>query len=393
MSGSGWERFVVTPAAVVKYLGTGALAQLVEHLLCKQKVRSSILLCSTTKHTVQGLSGNAPSKALIVSFHTCIGERSAFSQFIPEFRIVSLVWCRRTGRKTPMAAKKIRKARVFAIHGHVKPRDEGGVNLPYDVFFDTLRKYFSEHRLQTRDEVIAVVSVREYHGFIAFRFVRATDESLTIFDERTGDAHEAELPKGQKSASSTWFIYRPGSRLVFIESKRPGVPVSKIERFLVDFGRRKLHYSELTIDLDPVASSDFEHEIDRFDRIREVRVQMARPNHSWPIDNLIPAAVDSNAESLELTAKAARNKSLKKNGGIVKKIKTLAKNPISGLKNVFVYGNAPGTAGEKRITLQDSQLDISMRGSTADTEEDVVTGLIEKAKESDFPEATEEKSE
>ena len=96
-----------------------------------------------------------------------------------------------------MATKKIRKARVFAIHGHLKPRDKGGVNLPYDQFFDDLKRYFSEHRLQTRDEIIAVVDVLEYYGFIAFRFVRATNESLTIFDERTGDANEERLPKGK----------------------------------------------------------------------------------------------------------------------------------------------------------------------------------------------------
>src|SRR5699024_12206980 len=40
----------------------GALAQLVEHLLCKQKVRSSILLCSTARtpgHTAEGSFASA----------------------------------------------------------------------------------------------------------------------------------------------------------------------------------------------------------------------------------------------------------------------------------------------------------------------------------------------
>ena len=74
---------MVASAAVVKCVGTGALAQLVEHLLCKQKVRSSILLCSTACSPASSSEG--PDHFYVVGFRGRIGCDRNFRPYKPWF--------------------------------------------------------------------------------------------------------------------------------------------------------------------------------------------------------------------------------------------------------------------------------------------------------------------
>lgn len=283
-----------------------------------------------------------------------------------------------------MTAKKTWKAKKYAMHGHVEPKDQGGKTLDYDSFFFTERDRLRRHRIKSGEDIIAIVNIYHENDTIAYRFIRTTDDKLTIFDTRTGDAEEASTEEWQKAAVSTWMICRKGSRFVYVDSRRPSVGIRNIERFLVDFGRTQLGYDHFSFTLNPVTTESFVEEIEKFIRIREVRVQISRPNRSWEsIKSLVPDVADSNASVVEMTTKAGRNQSLEKDKGIVQRVKTLTRNPLSGLKNVFVLGKVPNSAAEKQITMSESQRTVSAELPHNAAESTIVRALIDQVENDD----------
>lgn len=290
-----------------------------------------------------------------------------------------------------MARMKLRKAKAYSMHAFVKPSESELAN--YDELLTTVFREFRDFRDQTHDdEVVAIATVHktspdsvEASDFAGFQFVSGSEDTITIFDQLTGAAKEERLPEGQVSVSSTWFLWKPGSRVVFIESRRPGVSRAKIERYIERFAQRILGLEEFSFSLHPIAADTFEDEIEKFTRIREVRVVLKRPNHSWaPAKELIGAASESNAATVEIEARAERNKSLNKDSGIVSKIKSYARNAINGLEDVVVSGNMPNVEGERRTRLSSNQIEARAKVRSDASEIEIAQGLIDQIPETDF---------
>lgn len=270
------------------------------------------------------------------------------------------------------------------MHAFIEPGDEGQTADYGQLLSSILSEYSSFRLVLAGEEIVAIASVHRPDEFsrsskklVGLQFVSGSDDTITIFDQNTGEAEKAQLPKGTVSVDSTWLIWNADSRVVFIESKRPGVGKTKIEKYLQAFGRRVMGYEKFTLNLNPVASKNFESEIEKFTRIREVNVMLKRPNKNWdPAKALAGAAADSDAGTVEISARAERNQSLAKDRGIVKQVKEYSRRPITGLSDVQVFGNVPGVEGEQQIRLSQNQVETRIRLGKNATEEDVVRLLI-----------------
>ncbi|MEY8579206.1 hypothetical protein AALI21_13045 [Corynebacteriaceae bacterium 6-324] len=273
-----------------------------------------------------------------------------------------------------MASKSIRKLRLFSVHGFINPSEDEQELLEYERFFSNLRTGgYKEFRQKRGDETVAIAQVRELEGHTAYLFVRGSESSVTIFNERTGVAEEADLPADSIAVSATWLIWKKRSRYVFVESNRPGVGTAVIERFFTSYGREVLGYKEFTFGLNAIPGPAFEDQIHRLTRIREVSVVLTRPNHVWSVaEDLIGDAADSNAGTVEVSARAERKQSLAKDRGIVQGLLQYARSKITGLKNARVSGKMPGTEGEYVVSLENSQMTASAKiVSGADPEENL----------------------
>ena len=262
-----------------------------------------------------------------------------------------------------MAPRVVRKLRLFSAHGFINPSDDNLVLLNYEEFFSELSaEGFKKFRLQTGGETVAISEVHKVGDNVAFLFVKGSESSITIFNERTGVTQEAELPENHIAVSATWLFWKRNSRFVFVESNRPGVGTGVIEKFFTSYGKNYLGHKNFTFDLNAVPGPSFEREIDRFTRIREVSVVLKRPNHAWSTAvELIGDAAESNAGTVELSVRAGRKQSLAKDRGIVQSLKDYAREKISGLKNVRVFGQVPGVEGEHSVSLENSQMTASTK--------------------------------
>ncbi|OUC79480.1 hypothetical protein CA982_08520 [Gordonia lacunae] len=143
-----------------------------------------------------------------------------------------------------------------------------------------------------------------------------------------------------------------------VERRRPGVPISSIERLLSHVGR-EFGYEQLTIALTPLAGESFLSELTEFERIRRAEVLLTRPNFDWTTNARAlvgDLGAASDADVIEVAASASRGQSLRKEEGIVQDIKNFMARPINGLKNVKILGRKSGGASETTLSLERHQL-------------------------------------
>lgn len=275
-----------------------------------------------------------------------------------------------------MARDPIRTVEAYSIHGHVGAGTEHETLLDYRDFFTQVHAAdLRSLRVKLGDDVVAITDKAEDSTHTSLRFViGSTDELPLVYDLGSATATPIDPGADRLVVRGAWVFVIPGRRLLFIEKKRPGVPVFQIERFLTNFGRTALGLDGLTVSLNPVPSKDFSRDVEEMTRIREATIVMRRPNHSWTkmAGELIGApAAESNAASVRLQVSADRGQSLEKSQGVVHDLLALAARPINGLKDAIVKGQSPRHEGERTISLERSKVKASKRIRRDASNEDV----------------------
>ncbi|WP_147793969.1 hypothetical protein [Cellulomonas sp. Y8] len=254
-----------------------------------------------------------------------------------------------------MARKVTRSLTAFSVHGHINPGSGDEELLDYRQFFSRIAKLpLGQLRASVSGETVAVSDMQDSSGTLALLFVSGSeDEYPLLFDPVTSVASVVDPGAGRFMVNGVWGFFDYGSRFLVVERKRPGVPVSKIERLLTAIGRERLGLDELVISLNPVPAASFVREIERFARIREASITMRRPNKSWTASaiNLLAQAGDSNAAQVQVQLNADRGQSLAKDEGIVQDVKEVAENPVGPLRNATVKGSMPDYDGERSVSL------------------------------------------
>lgn len=278
----------------------------------------------------------------------------------------------------------VRTIEAYSIHGFESPGSSEESLLNYSHFFDQLAAAkLQTLRIQISEDVVAITDQQWASGKLALRLVSGNPEEIALFyDIET--AKEVPGPSSDKrfAVRGVWVFVVPKERLVFVERKRPGVPIFQIERFLSGFGRDQLGLKGLTISLNPVVSESFANEVKSFTRIREASVVVRRPNHSWAraAENLLGPAANSNAAQVEIQLNADRGQSLIKDGGLVGELIQIASNPISAVKNAVVRGLTPSFDGERTVSLKKHTVKGSARldrGASADEHRDTLARVVD----------------
>ncbi len=263
-----------------------------------------------------------------------------------------------------VARDPIRTVEAYSIHGHVASGSPDETLLDYDGFFRQLGTA-DLHSLRVRlgEDVVAITDQHDDGSRISLRFVTGNTQELPlVYDIGSATAMPVDPGTDRLVVRGAWVFALPASRLVFIEKRRPGVPVFQIERFFTDYGRNRLGLDGLTISLNPVPSRDFAREVEEMTRVRQATIAMRRPNYSWTEtagDLIGGPAAESNASEVRLQLTANRGQSLAKDRGVVRDLLHLVSRPITGLKDAIVKGESPRQVGERTVSLEKSKVKAS----------------------------------
>ena len=255
-----------------------------------------------------------------------------------------------------MANEVVHGLSAYSIHGHVQAGTEAERVLSYDSFFKRL--YADDPhdlRYKVGAETVAITDASSRSERLAFRFVAGNARALPlVYDLETATAEEVDPGSGRFVVNGAWVIVDADKRIAIIDRKRPGVAIYQIERFLSQYGREQLRLPGLAISLNPIPTESFRDEIKDLYRIREAEITLRRPNHSWTqtAEGVLKEIGDSNAAEVKIQLNADRGNSLAKDRGIVADILSLARNPISALKNVVIRGRSHSYDGEKSVSLK-----------------------------------------
>lgn len=277
-----------------------------------------------------------------------------------------------------------RSVEAFSIHGHIEPGSQDESLVDYDELFDSVATAPPDRlRHSVQDETVAIVDTRPVEGGLALRVVSGrADEVALLYDETSGQVSQVRTGGGRFLVRGVWVIVRRASRIVLVERKRPGVPVFQLERLLSSYGKQYFGADSFKIALNPIASPSFEEEVLRLRRIREASITMRRPNQSWTeaARGFVGQLGASNAGEVQLQLKAERGQSLARESGIVPEVLSLAREPITELRNVSVRGTPPDSEDERTVSLSKHVVKSSVQmpsGSTPNEDLNVILGIAD----------------
>lgn len=167
--------------------------------------------------------------------------------------------------------------------------------------------------------------------------------------------------------------YKENRYVLLIECHQGSISPSQIRHYIQNFidniyqpgPGTLLNGSPVTVNLEPVPSSDFAHEIDRLDRITQASVQVVEPNPGWRDHQaeLATLSLDSNARKAEVTLFAKWGKSLEFARGIVGLIKDqLTAQTLDGA-NVVGFNKKKEIHLSTKITVRARRLDFETDSS------------------------------
>jgi hypothetical protein len=250
-----------------------------------------------------------------------------------------------------MPNTKIRKVELFALHA-IK---NGQALDDYEELFETvLRVPAPDRKFKAGDRVYAVSSLRRSQGLVFLSAVEGAEgANPLIFNAARATERTEQLGPGEVVAEKTHAVIDVAARRAAVEFNQRGPRASGIAEVLEASGRRVRGWESLNVELNPIPDAGFVRAIDRFERIQEASIQVARPNLDWTDhrNQLMAIADESDARTAELVMKAPPKESLAKRRGIVGIIRDLSTVALSPFKGARVRGFRPGEKAPTAVTL------------------------------------------
>jgi hypothetical protein len=231
---------------------------------------------------------------------------------------------------------------------------------PYEEVFAKLKRLAPMERQLTFGRRIRVSDVRKIDDlwFLSVFLVLDKLEILEISAEPDAeDSPTFAVPQQSRSfATRTCGLFNLNTRICAVEYVRSGPKIFDIEEILSNTADAVTKKRESHFALTPLVEGKFVEQIEAFDQIRQVRAVFERPNPGWGDISILSDDLDNSGDAKrELVMTAPRAGSLRKNKGIVQKIKNLVKSDKSPLSDVIVEGRKPGEAGITRISSKNSR--------------------------------------
>ena len=246
-----------------------------------------------------------------------------------------------------MAGKTNRKFYKYTLQAHAPGGD-------YDAIFTALRKVERKDRLaEIGNRRIFISDLTRNKSGVVIRFLAIQpDTDFTTFDEIDFSTSEQSLPRNKRFAvaSHAYFVF--GTRRLIFEYVRSGPKAEESLAAIQSVMRAQVAgYRQFRLSATPVIEERFIKDINRFERIRVVSLDVSEPNASWTDwdDPLHDLGEESGAGRVTLEATAARGEGLSKTRGIVQVLKQALRAPNSHLKRAAVEGKFPEEAGPRTI--------------------------------------------
>lgn len=246
-----------------------------------------------------------------------------------------------------MAGRTNRKFYKYTLQAHAKPGS-------YDDIFASLRRVDRAKRLaEVGSRRIFVSDLTRNDKGVVIRFLAIQPETdFMTFDEIDFTTSDDSLPGNKRFAvaSHAYFVF--GTRRLIFEYVRSGPKAEESLAALQTIMRSQVEgYRNFRLSATPVVEERFARDIDRFERIRVVTIDVAEPNANWTDwdDPLHELGEESGAGRVTLEATAARGEGLNRANGIVRVLKQALQARHSHLKRAVVEGKMPDEAGSRTI--------------------------------------------
>jgi hypothetical protein len=264
--------------------------------------------------------------------------------------------------------KKVFRFDFYSLHAHL---DKGLVNYVELVrFLADLRGF----HLTSGNHHVAVGSVvLNDDGQLFLAIYSGFSEKSTLFFDLTERKEVTEETRpNQFQARKTYVLIDPSKRSVIIESKKGTLGPLQLAALIETYLRTIREYKTLELSLNTIADTEFTERLDSFTRIQAATITIARPNVDWTDERnkLTEIAAESDARSVDLTARSKRNKGLAKENGLIKFIRDSATSAKSMFQKIKITG-AIGD-GKGLITLD---LNKHIKHTSVTMDADEKTGL------------------
>lgn len=184
----------------------------------------------------------------------------------------------------------------------------------------------------------SLISILSYEG--------DPDAEALLYNMATGEERHTQRRSGEIVATRTHFALQLDARVVAVELNQRGTKKEDLERLLEQLvTRNSTGEGRCDTSLVPIPKPSFLKELDEYDRIQAASVTLVQPNASWlgRDSSLLKYAEASNAQSIEVDAKAKRNQSLARNEGLLRDLKDVLRRGVTTVKEAVVIGNKHGS--------------------------------------------------
>src|ERR1700733_876541 len=232
---------------------------------------------------------------------------------------------------------------LYIVHGHVKDVPVNYIDLINDL--QNIRGY--DYKVGDHHTAVGTARlVRNNTQLFLTIYTGFSEQSTLFFDLKSTKELRARTEPGRFAARKTYAMIDASKRLLAIQIKKgnlgPNSLSGLIERYLRT--QPNSRFKELELSFVPVRDEEFLERLSEFERIKSATITLVRPNVDWTdeANKLSEVAAESNARTLDVTARSKRSKSLSKNDGIVGFIKSEARGLFQKIR---IIGSLDETSG------------------------------------------------
>jgi hypothetical protein len=245
-----------------------------------------------------------------------------------------------------------RRLYLFSLHAHLGSE---AVEDYRELFAKIASLRVTNRALTTADSLTALRTV-DLEGDYVKLVVYEGPPGIAplIFDLSHNEERITRLTSREVMATRTHAIVNLKNRDVAVEYNQRGAKARDIAELLALAGKRRRGWTNLIVELAPVASPDFAKAIDEFQTIKIASLNVVRPNLNWIKEKRHADAIaeESNGNRVEIAVFAGGGDGLNKRRGMVGLIRGLTRERRSNLKDASVTGRRLNETADTTISLE-----------------------------------------
>jgi hypothetical protein len=248
----------------------------------------------------------------------------------------------------------LRKIEGFHLNVHVGDDPLQDYSLLAQLFLaDTPHKLTSARRQ-------LAFHVSEENRILFFLSYEGDPEAeALLYDMGSGTERLTPRRSGEIVATRTHFAVNLAARVVAFEHNQRGTKREDFEDLVVQLIHKTDEQNQsCDVSLVPIPKPSFLQELREYDRIQSAKVLLVRSNPGWlDADSpLLKYADRSDAQAINLEARAKRNRSLSRREGIIGDLRKVVGQGITTVREAVIWGNEHGSKQRRETKLSSHAL-------------------------------------